>query len=134
MAGAAVRVNAIAAAGATTPRHLRIAADADAGRTDSGRAGLRSRPGRNHRDRRSGWLDRGAACHSIDLIVEVTGTIESAAQLALAAFKHGKHVVLVNAELDSLLGPILKAKADQAGVVITNTDGDEPGVELRKPR
>jgi predicted homoserine dehydrogenase-like protein len=31
---------------------------------------------------------------------------------------------------DSLLGPILKAKADQAGVVITNTDGDEPGVAM----
>lgn len=71
-----------------------------------------------------------AACHSIDLIVEVTGTIESAAHLALAAFKHGKHVVLVNAELDSLLGPLLKAKADEAGVVVTHTDGDEPGVAM----
>lgn len=71
-----------------------------------------------------------AACHSIDLIVEVTGTIECAAQLALAAFKHAKHVVLVNAELDSLLGPLLKAKADEAGVVVTHTDGDEPGVAM----
>lgn len=71
-----------------------------------------------------------AACHSVDLIVEVTGTIEAAATLALAAFKHGKHVVLVNAELDSLLGPLLKAKADEAGVVVTHTDGDEPGVAM----
>jgi predicted homoserine dehydrogenase-like protein len=71
-----------------------------------------------------------AACHSIDLIVEVTGTIESAARLALAAFQHAKHVVLVNAELDSLLGPLLKAKADEAGVVVTHTDGDEPGVAM----
>jgi predicted homoserine dehydrogenase-like protein len=71
-----------------------------------------------------------AACHSVDLIVEVTGTIEAAAALALAAFKHGKHVVLVNAELDSLLGPLLKAKADEAGVVVTHTDGDEPGVAM----
>jgi len=39
-------------------------------------------------------------------------------------------VVLVNAELDSLLGPILKAKADKAGVVVTHTDGDEPGVAM----
>jgi predicted homoserine dehydrogenase-like protein len=36
----------------------------------------------------------------------------------------------VNAELDSLLGPILKAKADRAGVVVTHTDGDEPGVAM----
>lgn len=71
-----------------------------------------------------------AACHSIDLIVEATGTIEAAAHLALAAFQHGKHVVLVNAELDSLLGPLLKAKADEAGVVVTHTDGDEPGVAM----
>jgi predicted homoserine dehydrogenase-like protein len=70
------------------------------------------------------------ACNTIDVIVEVTGTIESAASLALAAFSHGKHVVLVNAELDSLLGPILKAKADVAGVVVTHTDGDEPGVAM----
>src|SRR5262249_12588078 len=43
---------------------------------------------------------------------------------------NGKHVVMVNAELDSLLGPILKTKADSAGVVVTNTDGDEPGVAM----
>ena len=56
--------------------------------------------------------------------------MEAAAQVVLAAFRHGKHVVLVNAELDSLLGPILKAKADEAGVVVTHTDGDEPGVAM----
>jgi predicted homoserine dehydrogenase-like protein len=70
------------------------------------------------------------ACDSIDLIVEVTGTIEPAARVALDAFDHGKHVVLVNAEVDSILGPILKMKADRAGVVITHTDGDEPGVAM----
>ena len=50
--------------------------------------------------------------------------------VVLEAFDHGKHVVLVNAELDSLLGPIIKAKADKAGVVVTHTDGDEPGVAM----
>jgi predicted homoserine dehydrogenase-like protein len=29
-----------------------------------------------------------------------------------------------------LLGPILKAKADQAGVVLTQTDGGEPGAAM----
>ena len=70
------------------------------------------------------------ACPAIDIIVEVTGTVEAAAQVALDSFDHGKHVVLVNAELDSFIGPILKAKADKAGVVITHTDGDEPGVAM----
>jgi predicted homoserine dehydrogenase-like protein len=69
-------------------------------------------------------------CDAIDLLLEVTGTVEPAAHFVLDAFDHGKHVVIVNAELDSLLGPILKVKAEQAGVVITNTDGDEPGVAM----
>jgi predicted homoserine dehydrogenase-like protein len=69
-------------------------------------------------------------CDAIDVIIEGTGTIEYAAGVVLDAFEHGKHVVLVNAELDSVLGPILKAKADQSGVVITHTDGEEPGVAM----
>ena len=70
------------------------------------------------------------ACDAIDILLEVTGTVEAAASVVLDAFRHGKHVVLVNAELDSLIGPILKARADAAGVVVTHTDGDEPGVAM----
>jgi predicted homoserine dehydrogenase-like protein len=70
------------------------------------------------------------ACDAVDVIVEVTGTVAPAAHVVLDAIGHGKHVVLVNAELDSLVGPILKLKADEAGVVLTHTDGDEPGVAM----
>jgi predicted homoserine dehydrogenase-like protein len=70
------------------------------------------------------------ACQAIDILVEATGTIEAAAGVVLQAIHYGKHVVLVNAELDSLLGPLLKARADDAGVVLTHTDGDEPGVAM----
>jgi len=69
-------------------------------------------------------------CETIDVLLEVTGTVEPAARVVLDAFTHGKHVVLVNAELDSLLGPIIKDRADKAGVVVTHTDGDEPGVAM----
>jgi predicted homoserine dehydrogenase-like protein len=69
-------------------------------------------------------------CSSIDVLVEVTGTIDAAAGVVLDAIRHSKHVVLVNAELDSLVGPIIKVKADEAGVVLTHTDGDEPGVAM----
>ena len=69
-------------------------------------------------------------CDGVDVVLEVTGTVAPAARVVLQAFKNRKHVVLVNAELDSLLGPILKIKADQAGVVLTHTDGDEPGVAM----
>ncbi len=69
-------------------------------------------------------------CAAIDIVLEVTGTTESAARVVLDAIDHGKHVVLANAELDSLIGPILKSKAEKAGVVLTHTDGDEPGVAM----
>ena len=43
----------------------------------------------------------------IDAVIEVTGTIEFGAQVALKAIEYGKHVILMNAELDATLGPIL---------------------------
>lgn len=64
----------------------------------------------------------------IDVILEVTGAIEFAAHVVMRAIACGKHVVMMNAELDGTLGPILKTYADRAGVVITNTEGDQPGV------
>ena len=66
----------------------------------------------------------------IEVVVEVTGTVEFGARMVLRAMEHHKHVVLVNAELDSTLGPILKVKADRAGVTLTHTDGEEPGVAM----
>jgi len=70
------------------------------------------------------------ACEAIDIILEVTGTVEAGAAVVLDAIAHRKHVVMVNAELDSLVGPILNERAREAGVVLTNTDGDEPGVAM----
>lgn len=66
----------------------------------------------------------------IDAIIECTGDVEFGAAVAMEAMAHGKHVILMNAELDSTVGPILKVYADRNGVVITNTDGDEPGVAM----
>lgn len=66
----------------------------------------------------------------IDAIVEVTGAVEFGAQVTVAALRAGKHVVSMNAELDGTLGPILKTYADQAGVVLTGCDGDQPGVQM----
>lgn len=64
----------------------------------------------------------------IDAVIEVTGAVEFGAHVALKAIEHEKHVILMNAELDGTLGPILKVYADRAGVVLTNADGDQPGV------
>jgi predicted homoserine dehydrogenase-like protein len=70
----------------------------------------------------------------IDAIIEATGTIEFGAGVVVKAIEHGKHIVLMNVELDATLGPILKARADRAGVVYSNSDGDEPGVAMNMIR
>ena len=62
----------------------------------------------------------------IDVIVEATGEVEFGSQVVLRAIENKKHVVLINAELDSTLGPILKVRADKKGVVYTQADGDQP--------
>jgi predicted homoserine dehydrogenase-like protein len=66
----------------------------------------------------------------VEVVIEVTGTVEPAAVVALEAIARGKHVVLMNAEVDATVGPILKTRADERGVVITNADGDQPGVTM----
>lgn len=66
----------------------------------------------------------------IDALIEVTGTIEFAAGVVLDAIAHGKDIVLMNAELDGTIGPILKTYADRAGVILSACDGDQPGVEM----
>lgn len=66
----------------------------------------------------------------IEAIIEATCDFETGARVALDAISHGKHVVLMNAEVDSTVGPILKVYADRNGVVYTYTDGDEPGVAM----
>lgn len=71
---------------------------------------------------------------NIEVIIEVTGAVEHGAQVVLEAIKHGKHIVLLNAELDGTAGSILKVYADRAGVVYTVSDGDQPGVTLNLAR
>ena len=70
-----------------------------------------------------------AESQGIEVLIEVTGTVEEAAHTVEAAIGGGKHVVLMNAELDGTIGPILKTHADAAGVILTACDGDQPGVE-----
>lgn len=66
----------------------------------------------------------------IDILVDVTGAVEFGCHAVLDAFAHGKHVILMNAELDATVGPILQTYARKAGVILTACDGDQPGVEI----
>ncbi|WP_454043010.1 NAD(P)H-dependent oxidoreductase [Cellulosimicrobium sp. Marseille-Q8652] len=70
------------------------------------------------------------AADEVDVVVDVTGAVEFGAVAALSAFEHGKHLVLMNAELDATLGWELAGRAASAGVVYTGCDGDQPGVQL----
>lgn len=73
-----------------------------------------------------------AVCRAenIDVIIEVTGAVEFSSRVVFEAIQNRKHVVIMDAELDGTVGAILKTYADKAGVVLTNADGDQPGVEM----
>ena len=71
-----------------------------------------------------------ATAEGIDVILEVTGAVEDALPPILSAIENGKHVLLMNAELDGTVGPILARMAEAAGVVFSNVDGDQPGVQM----
>jgi predicted homoserine dehydrogenase-like protein len=66
----------------------------------------------------------------IDVLIDATGAVEFGAKFACDAIRNGKDIVLMNAELDGTIGPILKVHADRAGVVISGCDGDQPGVQI----
>src|SRR5205814_2258537 len=64
----------------------------------------------------------------IDVIIDVTGSVEFGARVILEAFKHGKPVVMMNAEVDATIGPILQVYAREHGVILSACEGDEPGL------
>lgn len=70
------------------------------------------------------------ACEQIDALIDVTGDVEFGAWVTLEAIHHGKHLISMNAELDATVGPLLRRKADAAGVILTAADGDQPGVQM----
>lgn len=71
-----------------------------------------------------------ASADGVDAVLEVTGTMDYALSGSLAALEAGKHLILMNAELDGTVGPLLKHKADASGVIFSNVDGDQPGVQM----
>jgi predicted homoserine dehydrogenase-like protein len=66
----------------------------------------------------------------VDVIFEVTGSVDFGAQVMMEAIRQKKHAIHMNAEMDGTLGPILKTYADKAGVIYSFSDGDQPGVQM----
>ena len=60
----------------------------------------------------------------------MTGSVEFGAHVILEAFKHGKPVVLMNAEVDATIGPILQVYARKHNVILSACEGDEPGLQM----
>ena len=76
--------------------------------------------------------DPFAICRSphVDIVVDVTGSVEFGAHVILEAFRFGKSVVLMNAEVDATVGPILRIYAKKHGVILSACEGDEPGLQM----
>ena len=69
-----------------------------------------------------------AASPEVDVAVEATGDPAAGVSHARAAFRAGKHVVMVNVEADALAGPRLAREAASAGVVYSMAYGDQPAL------
>lgn len=75
-------------------------------------------------------MDLAAKANTIHAIVDATGVPEVGAKLALVAIENRKHIIMLNVEADSVIGPILYKYAKEAGVIYTGTAGDEPGAVM----
>jgi predicted homoserine dehydrogenase-like protein len=64
----------------------------------------------------------------IDIVIEATGNPVAAVTHALAAFRNGKHVIMVTVEADAVCGPLLAKKARESGVVYSLAYGDQPAI------
>ncbi len=62
----------------------------------------------------------------IDAIVEATGNPAHGASVAYDAINNKKHIIMLNVECDSVVGPSLYKLAEENGVIYTGAAGDEP--------
>jgi predicted homoserine dehydrogenase-like protein len=73
-------------------------------------------------------LELATTLDGVDVVAEATGHLLIGTEVAVAAIRAGKHVVAANSDVHATVGPMLKVLADEAGVVYTDIDGDEPGL------
>lgn len=66
-----------------------------------------------------------------DVFVEATNSIIAAYDFCVAAIERKSHVVLMNAEVDLILGHLLQDAAKRQGVIVTSDGGDQHGVLAR---
>lgn len=69
---------------------------------------------------------------NVEVIVDATGVPEVGANISLEALTSGKHLVLLNVEVDITIGSYMSSLFKSAGLVYSGSAGDEPAaiVEL----
>jgi predicted homoserine dehydrogenase-like protein len=67
----------------------------------------------------------GAEVH---VVIEATGSPAAGTLHALSAIAAGRHVIMVTVEADVLVGPLLRERAERAGVVYSLAYGDQPAL------
>jgi predicted homoserine dehydrogenase-like protein len=72
-----------------------------------------------------------AQCELADALIEASNAIYAGAQHAITALRHGLHTIMMNYEADLMYGPLLLSVAEEAGVVYSSCDGDQPAVIKR---
>jgi predicted homoserine dehydrogenase-like protein len=66
----------------------------------------------------------------VDVVIDATGRPNVGAEVALAAIKAGKHMVMMNVEADITAGAWFADQARRRGVVYTLGAGDEPSTTM----
>lgn len=70
------------------------------------------------------WISQ---CGMVDAVIEASNAIAPSGLHAVTALEHGKHLILMNSEIDLAFGPLLVKLAEKNGVVYTSCDGDQYG-------
>jgi len=64
----------------------------------------------------------------VDAVIEATNTVLDGGRYAVATIEQGRHLILMNSEIDLIFGPYLAWLAEKNNVVCTSCDGDQYGV------
>jgi predicted homoserine dehydrogenase-like protein len=64
----------------------------------------------------------------IEVVIDATGDPPAGIRHALACAEHGRHIVMVNVEADTLAGPLLAERVRRAGAVYSLAYGDQPAL------
>lgn len=113
--------------GKTPGMRLSFVADLNKAAAQKG-ADIYGKPTRVVTDALGALRDEKVPC---DVLVEATNSIVAAYDYCQAAIERKAHCVLMNAEVDAILGYLLRDAAARQGVVVTSDAGDQHGVLSR---